>query len=148
MVKVKTPYLAVDIIIEVEGKGIVLIERRYPPLGWALPGGFVEYGETLEGAAIREAKEETGLDVTLKGQFYAYSDPERDPRQHTVSVVFIATANGEPKGADDAKIARAFPEDKIPFDKMVFDHSKILRDYLKYKKTGKRPLESDIASLY
>ena len=133
----RNPLVTVDIIIEVGG-GIVLIERKNPPHGWALPGGFVDYGESLESAAVREAKEETSLDVVLTEQFYAYSDPARDARHHTVSTVFIATANGTPRGADDAKTARVFREDEIPAP-IVFDHARILRDYFLFKKTGRRP---------
>src|SRR3990167_2080846 len=99
----KTPFLTVDIIIEVGDRGIVLIERKHPPHGWALPGGFVDYGESLERAAVREAKEETSLDVELIEQFYSYSDPRRDPRHHTISTVFIATAGGRAKRAPAAK---------------------------------------------
>jgi len=134
----KTPFLTVDIIIEVENHGIVLIERKNPPPGWALPGGFVDDGETLEAAAIREAKEETSLDVQLMEQFHTYSDPKRDPRHHTVSTVFIARASGVPKGADDAKQAELFREEKLP-SPVAFDHLQILRDYFHYKKTGERP---------
>ena len=120
------PYLTVDIIIEV-GNRIVLIERGGRVKGWALPGGFVDYGETLEAAAKREAKEETGLDINLGRQFHAYSDPSRDPRQHNVSVVFTARAEGEPVGGSDARQARLFTRDKIP--PLAFDHNKILDDY-------------------
>jgi len=134
----RNPLLTVDIIIEMPGGGVVLIERKNPPEGWALPGGFVDYGESVETAAVREAKEETCLDVTLIEQFHAYSDPSRDPRHHTVSIVFIATANGIPHGADDAKVARRFGEDEIP-GPLVFDHARILREYFHYKKTGRRP---------
>jgi 8-oxo-dGTP diphosphatase len=134
----RTPLLTVDIIIELEQKGIILIERKNPPHGWALPGGFVDYGESLESAATREAKEETSLEVRLIEQFHTYSDPRRDPRHHTVSTVFIATAKGDPAGADDAKAARIFREDNLPAP-IVFDHSQILRDYLRYKRTGERP---------
>jgi 8-oxo-dGTP diphosphatase len=134
---VQTPLLTVDIIIENQD-GIVLIERKNPPHGWALPGGFVDYGESLEAAAIREAKEETSLTIQLREQFYAYSEPSRDPRHHTVSVVFIATAQGVPKGADDAKAARPFSAGQFPAP-LVFDHARILRDYLVFKKTGQRP---------
>ncbi len=95
--KLRNPLLTVDIIIEIDGK-IVLIERKNPPHGWALPGGFVDYGESIESAAVREAAEETSLVVNLIEQFYTYSDPHRDPRHHTVSTVFIATAQGEPRG--------------------------------------------------
>ena len=135
--ELKTPFVTVDIIIELEG-GIVLIERKNPPHGWALPGGFVDYGESLEEAALREAKEETSLDVKLIEQFYTYSDPQRDPRHHTISTVFIATANGIPRGADDAKTAQLFTEGNLP-SPLVFDHIRILRDYFSYKRTGKRP---------
>ena len=133
----RNPLVTVDIIIE-DGGGIVLIERKYPPNGWALPGGFVDYGESLENAAVREAKEETSLDVGLTEQFYSYSDPSRDARHHTVSTVFIAVAEGTPQGADDAKIARIFREDDLPAP-LVFDHARILREYFIFKKTGRRP---------
>ncbi|MBI3060175.1 MAG: NUDIX hydrolase [Deltaproteobacteria bacterium] len=134
----KTPFVTVDIIIEVEDCGVVLIERKNPPHGWALPGGFVDYGENLGQAALREAKEETSLDVQLIEQFYTYSDPSRDPRHHTITTVFIARANGDPKGADDARQAQIFDEQNFPFP-IVFDHAQILKDYFHYKKTGKRP---------
>ena len=117
----KSPALAVDIIIEM-GKGrIVLIRRKNPPHGWAIPGGFVDYGESLETAAVREAQEETMLDVTLIRQLHTYSDPSRDPRFHTVSAVYVAVAEGEPQGADDAREARLFSLDALPYD-IVFDH--------------------------
>jgi ADP-ribose pyrophosphatase YjhB (NUDIX family) len=138
MTRQKTPFLTVDIIIEVEDRGIVLIERKNFPSGWALPGGFVDYGETLENAAVREAKEETSLEVRLIEQFHTYSDPKRDPRHHTVSTVFIAQASGTPHGADDAKRAELFTEGKLP-SPIAFDHPKILSDYFHYKRTGKRP---------
>ena len=124
----KTPQVTVDIIIEVAGNGIVLIKRKNPPLGWALPGGFVDYNETLENAASREAKEETGLDIVLKGQFRCYSDPGRDPRFHTISTVFVAEAHGKPAGGDDAADAQVFTRDSLP-QPLVFDHKKILEDY-------------------
>ena len=136
--KFKNPFPTVDIIVEVEGRGIVLIERKNPPHGWALPGGFVDYGESLEKAALREAKEEISLDVELIEQFYSYSDPRLDPRHHTVSTVFIASASGEPRGADDAENARLFTEQNLP-SPIVFDHAQILRDYFHYRKTGERP---------
>ena len=137
--KFRNPLLTVDIIIEVMNRGgIVLIERKNSPLGWALPGGFVDYGETLEKAAVREAKEETCLDVVLSEQFYTYSDPGRDPRHHSVSTVFIGSADGEPRGADDARAARLFHEEDLPAP-LVFDHAQILRDYFVFKKTGRRP---------
>ena len=110
----KNPVPAVDLIIEIEGKGLVLIERRNPPPGWALPGGFVEVGETLEQAAVREAREETCLDVELLGQFHTYSDPNRDPRMHCISTVFVARATGTPKAEDDAKACAIYPKDQLP----------------------------------
>jgi 8-oxo-dGTP diphosphatase len=133
----RNPLLTVDIIIEI-GDAIVLIERKNPPHGWAIPGGFVDYGESVESAAAREAEEETSLAVTLTEQFYTYSDPRRDSRHHTVSTVFIATAEGEPRGADDATQARLFRERDLPRP-IVFDHSQILGDYFDFKKTGRRP---------
>ena len=136
--KFRNPLLTVDIIIELADGSIVLIERKNPPHGWALPGGFVDYGERIERAAAREAREETSLDVTLAEQFYTYSDPARDRRHHTVSTVFIATAQGVPRAADDAKTARAVREDNLPAP-LVFDHAQILRDYFAFKKTGRRP---------
>lgn len=129
----RNPLPAVDIIIEYQG-GIVLIERRNPPLGLALPGGFVEYGETLEEAAIREAKEETNLQIVLKGFLGCYSDPNRDPRFHTISAVFISEGYGDLKSGDDALKAKAYPWDSIPWEKLVFDHANILKDYLERKK--------------
>jgi 8-oxo-dGTP diphosphatase len=136
--KFRNPLLTVDIIIEIANGGIVLIERNNPPQGWALPGGFVDYGESLAAAAVREAKEETSLEVELAEQFYTYSDPSRDARHHTVSTVFIATAQGVPKGADDAKTARICTEDRLPMP-VVFDHSRILADYFNFKRSGRRP---------
>ena len=127
----RNPYLTVDIIIETCG-GIVLIECKNPPNGWALPGGFVDYGETLEHAAIREAKEETSLSIELVEQFHTYSDPRRDPRHHTVSTVFIAKANKSPKGGDDALKAMVFTSSELP-SPLVFDHADIINDYLKYQ---------------
>ena len=123
------PFPTVDIIIEIEG-GVILIKRKNPPLGWALPGGFVDVGETVETAAIREAKEETSLDVTLKGQFHTYSDPSRDPRHHSISTVFVAEARGVPKAADDATDIGIFTSATLP-EPIVFDHSQILQDYFK-----------------
>lgn len=127
----RQPKLTVDLIIEI-GAGVVLIERKHKPIGWALPGGFVDYGETLEAAAAREAMEETGLRVTGIRQFAAYSDPARDPRGHTVSMVFTGNAKGNPVGADDASVARVFPWDALPH--LVFDHKKILSDYLRQRR--------------
>jgi 8-oxo-dGTP diphosphatase len=135
MFEPKTPYLAVDGVVRLwEGerfKGIVLVERRYEPLGYALPGGFVEVGETVEKAILREVKEETGLDAQIVKLLGVYSEPNRDPRFHVVSVVFVLDAYGEPKGGDDAKKALVFPIEDLPFDKIVFDHAKILKDYLR-----------------
>ena len=133
----RNPFPTVDIIIEIDG-GIVLIERKNPPPGWAMPGGFVDYGESVERAALREAKEETCLDVKLTEQFYTYSDPQRDPRHHTLAVVFIATATGTPRGADDARVAKIFFENNLPA-LIAFDHAAILRDYFHFKRTGLRP---------
>lgn len=127
-VKHRNPFPTVDIIIKIE-ECIVLIERRNPPHGWALPGGFVDYGESLEEAAIREAYEETGLKVEKLRQFRAYSDPDRDPRQHNISMVFTAEASGEPKAGDDAQNARLFPLDNLPAP-LCFDHTRILNDYI------------------
>lgn len=124
----KVPFSTVDIIIKVKD-GIVLIKRKNPPYGWAIPGGFVDYGETLEDAAVREAKEETSLDVTLLRQFHTYSEPGRDPRHHTISTVYIASAEGEPQAADDAVEAGIFSNmDSLPED-MAFDHREILKDF-------------------
>ena len=132
---IKTPYLSVDGIIELhkEGRfeGIVLIERLNPPLGLAIPGGFVDIGEKVEDAVIREMKEETDLDIKIRSLLGVYSDPSRDPRFHTASVVYICTAEGIPQGLDDAKEAIVYTKEEIPFDKLVFDHAEILRDYLK-----------------
>ncbi len=131
----KNPLPTVDIIIELKGGGIVLIERRNPPYGWALPGGFVDWGESLEDAARREAREETSLDVRLVCQLHAYSDPERDPRFHTVTVVFVAEADGTPAARDDAKAIGVFTEDNLP-GRMAFDHADILKDYFRWKREG------------
>ena len=125
-----------DIIIEAM-EGIVLIGRNNKPLGWALPGGFVDYGESLEQAAVREAFEETGLHVALTRQFNTYSDPERDPRHHTISTVFIATADGLPSAGDDACETGIFTQQTLP--PLVFDHVKILADYFTFKKETSRP---------
>ncbi len=128
----RNPLLTVDIIIEMPGQGIVLIERKNPPFGWAIPGGFVDYGESLEAAAIREAREETGMDLVNLKQFHAYSDPQRDPRGHTVSVVFTALGNGVPKAGDDAKNLQIFSLDRLP-ENLVFDHALILSHYSEAK---------------
>jgi ADP-ribose pyrophosphatase YjhB (NUDIX family) len=136
MKKFRNPIPTVDIIIEIQRKdgkqGIVLIKRKNPPDGWAIPGGFVDYGESLEEAAVREAKEETSLDIRLKSQFHTYSDPKRDPRKHTISTVYVATAQGKPKAQDDAQDIGIFTKEEIDFP-LAFDHRKILADYFKRK---------------
>jgi 8-oxo-dGTP diphosphatase len=141
VIQYRNPVPTVDIIIEVkEGgrkKGIVLIRRKNEPPGWAIPGGFVDYGETLEQAAAREAKEETGLEVEGLRQFHSYSDPGRDPRRHTISTVFIARGTGVLKAGDDAAGAGIFTEGDLP-DPLAFDHAAILKDYFIEKRGGER----------
>ncbi|NPU82849.1 MAG: NUDIX hydrolase [Syntrophaceae bacterium] len=122
----RNPVPTVDIIIELE-EGIVLIRRKNPPPGWALPGGFVDYGESLEEAAVREAREETGLDVTLLRQLHTYSRPDRDPRQHTITTVFVGRSSGKPEAGDDAGEIGIFTRDTLPA--LAFDHGEILADY-------------------
>lgn len=129
----RNPTPTVDVIIEV-GEAIVLIERSNPPHGWALPGGFVDYGESYETAAVREAEEETGMKVRNLRQFHTYSDPNRDERQHTASTVFIGQAEGEPVGGDDAARAQLFTQESLP--KLAFDHDRILADYYQAKQTS------------
>jgi ADP-ribose pyrophosphatase YjhB (NUDIX family) len=121
------PIPTADLIIEYNRR-IVLIKRKNPPEGWALPGGFVEYGESLEAAAVREAKEETGLEVELLRQFHTYSDPKRDPRHHTITTVFIAKAKGKAIAGDDAKEIDVFTKDTLP-EQIAFDHRDIINDY-------------------
>jgi ADP-ribose pyrophosphatase YjhB (NUDIX family) len=133
--KYKNPVPTVDIIIETDSAGIVLIQRKNEPHGWALPGGFVDYGESLESAAVREAKEETSLDVSLCSQLHTYSDPERDPRQHTISTVFVAAAKGQPVAGDDAAHAAIFSENDLP-ENIVFDHRQIIEDYYTWKRSN------------
>lgn len=140
-----TPLCTVDTIIHLvehplyqpERPAFVLIERKHAPLGWALPGGFVDVGESVASAAVRESLEETSLKVELTEQFFVYSQPDRDPRRHTVSTVFIGKARGAPKAADDAKNLGVFTEDTLP--QLAFDHERILRDYFEYLRTGRRP---------
>ena len=127
----KSPFVTVDAIIEINGR-ILLIKRKNPPQGWAMPGGFVDYGESIEDAVIREAKEETGLNIHLMRQFHTYSAPDRDPRHHTVSTIFIATASGTPMAHDDAKDVGLFTKDTLP-DDIAFDHNQILEDYFNNK---------------
>lgn len=130
----RNPIPTVDIIIEVETeeskKGIVLIERKNPPPGWAIPGGFLDYGERAEECAHREAKEETSLDIFDLKLLGVYSNPQRDPRHHTITTVFTAKAKGTPEAADDAKEVGIFTKDNLP-SPLAFDHSKILADYFK-----------------
>ena len=133
----KNPSPTVDVVLELDGE-VLLIERLNPPHGWALPGGFVDEGESVESAAVREVLEETGLRVELDELLYVYSNPERDKRQHNISVVFTASsASGEMLGGDDAKQARLFPLDALP--PLVFDHEQILKDYVEFRATGRRP---------
>ncbi len=136
--QLNSPKPCVDIIIEIENF-IVIIERKYEPYGFALPGGFVDSWESIEQAAIREAKEETQLDIELYDFLYTYSDPKRDKRLHTISSVFIAKATGQPKGSDDAKHAFLISfNDLLNYD-YAFDHKRIIKDYIRYKTEGKKP---------
>lgn len=135
MAKYRNPVPTVDIIILLEDEHgnirsdeIILIKRKKPPYGWALPGGFVDYGETLEQAAVREAKEETSLDVTLLKQFHTYSDPSRDPRQHTITTVYVAKAKGIPRAQDDAQEIGIFNVNELP-QPIAFDHASIIEDF-------------------
>ncbi len=137
----RNPTPTVDIIIAMRDRPhrpIILIERQNEPFGWAIPGGFVDYGEPVEAAARREAQEEVGLEVDLIEQFQVYSDPGRDPRKHTLSVVFLAEAKGEPQAADDAKNLGIFEFWQIPAN-LCFDHDQILRDYWRYRHYRLRP---------
>jgi len=139
MPEYKNPSPTADVIIEVKKddgqEGIILIQRKNPPPGWAIPGGFVDYGESLEEAAVREAKEETDLDITLRYQLHTYSDPGRDPRKHTITTVFVAEGQGRPRAQDDAKGIGIFTEKEINFP-LAFDHALILSDYFNRKKQG------------
>ena len=133
-----TPPVAADIIIELvdrPGRPIVLIERRNPPYGQAIPGGFVDVGETVERAARREAREETGLDVDLVALLGCYSDPARDPRGHSISLVYVAQACGVPRADDDAAAVVVVGVESIPAQ-LAFDHGAILQDYLRFRARG------------
>jgi 8-oxo-dGTP diphosphatase len=129
------PSPTADVIIELAGGGIVLVERRFPPPGWAIPGGFIEVGESAEAAAVREAREETGLVVSLTALLGVYSDPRRDPRRHTLGVVYIGRAEGTPQASDDAADAGVFTETTLP-SPLAFDHAQILADYFHFRRTG------------
>ena len=143
----KVPFVAVDCIIELtdhplhreDRPALVLIERRYPPLGWAIPGGFVDVGESLSTAAMREALEETSLQVELTEQLFTYSAPSRDPRRHTISTVFVGRATGTARAADDAGRLQVFTEETLQTVTLVFDHAQVLADYFHWRKTGNRP---------
>ena len=141
MPKPQTPSLAADAIIELidrPDRPIVLIERKNPPQGWAIPGGFVDIGESVPDAAVREAMEETSMDVSLRCLLGCYSDPSRDPRGHTVSMIYVAQAHGEPVAADDAVDVGIFDPAAVDVP-LAFDHAKILQDYLHYRRTGNLP---------
>jgi len=138
MVEYRNPAPTVDVVIALPGVLVVLVARKYAPLGWALPGGFVDYGETVEAAAVREAREETGLEVTLTDLLGVYSDPRRDERKHTMSTVFLGRATGQPQGGDDAAEARAFAWSALP-SPLCFDHAEILADARRLLLTGARP---------
>jgi 8-oxo-dGTP diphosphatase len=131
------PSATADVIIDVGGR-VLLVDRRFDPKGWALPGGFIEVGENAATAAVREAAEETGLVPTLTELFHVYSDPDRDPRRHTLTVVYLGVATGEPRGGDDAVRAGLFSADELPAP-LAFDHARILADYFTYRRTGRRP---------
>ena len=133
-----TPLLTVDAIIELTDDNIVLVKRKYPPLGWAIPGGFVDPGESLAEAVRREAREETSLIIEVVSLFHVYSKPWRDPRGDTVSVVYYCRASGCPVGGDDAAEAVAFAPEKLP-DVIAFDHRKIIEQFLHWKNKGALP---------
>jgi 8-oxo-dGTP diphosphatase len=138
MARPTCPPIAADVIVEI-GDRVVLIERKNFPHGWALPGGFVDFGETVEQAALREMREEISLEVELRALLGVYSRPDRDPRGQTIAVVYIGRASGEPRGADDAREARLF-EPHAPPTPLAFDHAAILADYLHYLRTGEFPV--------
>jgi 8-oxo-dGTP diphosphatase len=133
----RNPYPTVDVVVEVGG-GIVLVERKNPPHGWALPGGFIDYGERVEDAARREIMEETGLEVELVHLLGVYSDVDRDPRHHTLTVVYVGRADGTPRGGDDAARAEIFDPEQLP-SPLCFDHARVVRDYLAFKRAGQVP---------
>lgn len=137
MAKPVCPLIAADVIAEI-GTRIVLIERRNSPLGWAIPGGFVDVGEQVEAAAVRELREETALEVELRALLGIYSRPDRDPRGHTVTAVYVGRARGEPRADDDAKGIGLFTPDALPTP-LAFDHAEILADYLRFIRTGEVP---------
>lgn len=143
MAQHRNPVPTVDLIIEMtrpDGRqGVVLIKRKNPPPGWALPGGFVDYGESLEEAARREAREETSLEVTLRYQLHTYSAPDRDPRLHTISTVFVATGRGSLRAGDDAGDAGIFSREELPFP-LAFDHQEILSDYFEISADRRRTI--------
>ena len=141
MPKPVTPIIAADALIELvdrPGNPIVLIKRENPPYGWAIPGGFVDVGESVPDAAVREAKEETCLDVELVCLLGCYSDPSRDPRGHTVTMIYVARASGDPIAADDAADVAVFDPENVDVD-LAFDHEKVIADYLDWRKTGVVP---------
>jgi 8-oxo-dGTP diphosphatase len=139
MAEHSSPAPTVDVVISLPGDRVVLVARRFEPLGWALPGGFVDQGETVEAAAVREVREETGLTVTLTDLLWVYSDPGRDARRQTMSTVFLGRAAGEPRGGDDAAEARAFAWGELPAH-LCFDHAEILGDARRLLLTGTRRL--------
>lgn len=129
----KQPKLTVDVLVEDDDRRVLLILRKNPPHGWAIPGGFVDYGETLEAAAVRELREETGIEVVLTAQFHTYSEPTRDPRHHTVTTVFLGRGVGEPRAGDDALEARYFSLDALP-EPLAFDHAAVLNDLREFRR--------------
>ena len=137
MPRPQCPPIAADIITEI-GDKIVLIERKNFPHGWAIPGGFVDFGETVEQAAMREAREEISLEVEIRALLGVYSRPDRDPRGHTITIVYVARASGEPRAADDAKTVGLFDPRKPP-SPLAFDHAEILGDYVRFLETGELP---------
>ena len=139
MTAYRNPAPTTDAIVARDDGRIVLIRRKNPPHGWAIPGGFVEYGEELGHACVREAKEETSLEVELVAQLFTYSDPSRDARQHTISTVYACRVrSGELRADDDAADARWFAEGEVPWGELCFDHAQVLRDYFSWIKTGQR----------